>query len=358
MPDIISLYKQLLAEGSISSDPDQAHAVNVLAKCLRRKQKPLPRWQQTLLRQKPRHGVYLWGDVGRGKTFLMDLLYSSLPTTRKQRWHFQEFMQFVHQQLHRLQGEANPLQHIVEQLRNEMDYLCLDEFLVEDIADAMLLKGLIPALLEQGVLFFTTGNLAPSQLYKNGWQREQFLPTIDYLQKHLYIVHLNHPHDYRRRIPLLTSEPHAYFIHPDDEVAEQFLQEAFLRFTQTPFEENVPIEINDHSLHAIKRSENTLWCTFYELCMKPRSSQDYLLLCQQYSTLIVSHVPHLDEQHENAARRFMSLVDVCYDRRIRLILSASAPLTALYHGKLLQHAFQRTTSRLWEMQTKSFLHIG
>jgi cell division protein ZapE len=353
MTDIITRYQQALSKQELQPDKFQSRAVTILQKSLTQHQQRHSKWQRLFSRfNQRRQGVYLWGDVGRGKTMLMNMFYASLETPKKQRWHFQEFMQFVHQQLHRLQGQADPLASIVNTLAEEIEVLCLDELLVEDIADAMLLAGLLPALLAKEILFVTTGNLAPVDLYKNGWQRERFLPTIHYLQKHLYVVHLNNPHDYRRQTLISTDAEQNYYIYPDDQAAEDYLQAAFERFATPPIEEALTLDINQHLLTARKCSADALWCTFDEMCMHPRNSQDYLKLCSRFPTILISHVPRLDENQENAARRFMSLVDVCYDRRIRLILSAAVPIHELYHGKLLQHAFQRTLSRLWEMQVE------
>jgi cell division protein ZapE len=338
---IISRYQQALTNKEILPNPSQEEAIAILDQTFKdHEAHPKGAYQ----------GVYLWGEVGRGKTWLMDMFYAHLPTEKKRRLHFQEFMQYVHTELHKLQGHANPLNEIAAQLANQIDVLCLDELLVEDVADAMILGTLLQALLMQNILLVITANLAPDQLYARGWQRERFLPAIQVLKQQLRVLQIQHEKDYRRLEALVNQ---TYF-HPDGPETEPALAQIFSQAAHQPIYVDTTINVNAHILIVRQVSSHVLWCSFASLCGNPHSAQDYLLLAKRFTTILVSQIPVLDQAHENEARRFISLVDACYDRRIRLILSADVPLAELYQGKLLQHAFQRTTSRLWEMQTEKY----
>lgn len=339
--NIITRYQAALKNKSIHPNPSQEEAVALLEKAYR---------EHTEQARTPYQGVYLWGEVGRGKTFLMDLFYESVPTERKQRLHFQEFMQYIHHELQQRQGQVDPLVKIAAHLAKEIDVLCLDELLVEDIADAMILGSLIEQLLANRLFLVITANLAPAQLYFKGWQREKFLPAIKLIEKHLYSVHVQSAEDYRRQ----ETGSYPTYLFPDSPEAEAKMEASFLHYAQPPYYDNIALELNEHMLTVRKQGSDALWCDFHALCGSPHSAQDYLLVTQQFPTLLISHIPLLDEQHENEARRFMSLVDVCYDQGTLLIVSAAAPLLDLYKGRLLQHGFQRTVSRLWEMQTERY----
>lgn len=341
---IISRYQQALTNHEIQPNPSQQAAVHTLNTL----------FQQHIAQAKGTYqGAYLWGEVGRGKTLLMDMFYNSLPIENKRRLHFQEFMQFVHSELFRLQGQTNPLQRIASQLATKISVLCLDELLVEDVTDAMILGNLLQELLAQKILLIITANLAPDQLYAKGWQRERFLPAIAILKQQLHVLHINHDLDYRRQQAIVNLT----YLYPDSVETEQKMAHIFSQKAHHPIYADNTINVNSHILIVRQVSSHVLWCNFQEICGKPHNAQDYLLLAKRFHTLLISHIPVLDHYQENEARRFISLVDVCYDRRNQLIVSAAVPLNELYQGKLLQHAFQRTASRLWEMQTAKYKPI-
>ncbi len=341
MNTIISHYQTALKNQELSPNPSQEDAVTVLDRAYR---------EHTEQVDTPYQGVYLWGEVGRGKTLLMDLFYNNLATERKQRLHFQEFMRYIHAQLHEYQGKKNPLTKIAADLSKHIDVLCLDELLVEDVADAMILASLFKELLARKLFVVMTANLAPNQLYSKGTQREKFLPAIELLQEHLYIVHIQNSEDYRRQQEIIYPT----YLFPDSKEVDNQMENLFLHYAKPPYDENITVDVNDHILAIKKKSHEVLWCDFHALCGTAHSAQDYLTLTQAFRVLLVSHVPLLDQYQENEARRLMSLVDVCYDQRVLLIISAAVPLLELYQGKLLQHGFQRTVSRLWEMQTDQY----
>ena len=348
--NIISRYQESLAKQELHPDRSQAKAVKILQRYLKEE----PVWWERFLpfTHKPtKQGVYLWGPVGRGKTLLMDMFFESLTTTQKQRWHFQEFMAFIHQQLHSYQGQENPLLHIVQSFTQDICVLCLDEFLVEDIADAMLLGGLLEALFAEKITLVITGNVAPADLYAKGWQRELFIPAIELLKKHLDIVHLNENIDYRRQ----AKPEHVTYFYPVTKDIDDHFEKLFIEHVEPPIHRDTSLEINNHILKVKQMGTHAIWCTFQDLCMHAHNAQDYLILTELFKTLLLSHVPVLSHDHEDAARRFISLVDACYDRRIRLIISAAVPLENLYQGRQLRMVFERTLSRLYEMQTAQYL---
>jgi cell division protein ZapE len=294
--------------------------------------------------------LYLWGSVGRGKTWLMDLFYDSLPVGRKQRIHFHRFMQRVHRDLRGLGCVQDPLPRIAAHWAARCRVLCLDEFFVADIADAMLLAGLLENLFANGVTLVTTSNTAPDGLYRDGLQRAKFLPAIDLIKQHTRVFELPGAVDFRLRI-LEQSE---LFHCPLDVRADQVMTRAFERFA-ADCELDHDLEINGRNFHARRRGDGVIWFDFAELCAKPRGSIDYIEIARAFNTVVLSGVPQLAEQDADAARRFVTLVDEFYDRNVKLLLSAAAPPGELYTGQKLAFEFQRTTSRLVEMQSRQYL---
>ena len=295
-------------------------------------------------------GLYVWGSVGRGKTWLMDLFYEHLPVQEKQRIHFHRFMQRVHQSLKAQSNVRDPLSRIAAEWARQCRVLCLDEFYVSDIADAMLLGGLLRNLFENGVTLVTTSNIEPDGLYRDGLQRAKFLPAIDLIKKHTEVIELAGETDYRLRI-LEQSE---IFHHPLDEAADRVMTECFERMS-AECELNHDLDINGRTFHARRRGDGVIWFEFAELCEKPRGSLDYIEIARAFNTVVLSNVPKLEEEDSNAARRFITLVDEFYDRNVNLLVSAAAPVEALYSGRLLEFEFQRTASRLTEMQSHDYL---
>ena len=303
-------------------------------------------------RNKPEHvpGLYIWGSVGRGKTWLMDLFFENLPVARKQRVHFHRFMQRVHRNLAEQGQVRDPLPRIAAEWAQKCSVLCLDEFFVSDIADAMLLGGLFEGLFRNGVTLVTTSNIAPDGLYEDGLQRAKFLPAIELIKQHTRVLELPGKTDFRLRI-LEQSE---IFHYPLDESADRVMTGSFNRMT-ADCELNHDLDINGRNFHARRRGDGVIWFEFEELCGKPRGSIDFIEIARSFNTVVLSNMPRLEEENSNAARRFVNLVDEFYDRNVKLLISAEAPIRELYGGRKLEFEFQRTVSRLIEMQSHDYL---
>lgn len=298
-------------------------------------------------------GVYLWGGVGRGKTFLMDLFYDSLEGVPKRRTHFHRFMQEVHTRLTALQGVKNPLDTLAEELANDFELLCFDEFFVQDIADAMLLAGLLQELFARGVVLVATSNIEPSGLYKNGLQRARFLPAIELINTHTEVVEVRSMTDYRLR----ALEQATLYHCPDDERAHAAMTSSIrsLVASESHLQSDVEILILGRTLRARWLGDEVVWLDFEQLCDGPRSAFDYVELAKLYQTVMVAGIPGFDDSNNDQARRFINLVDELYDRRVKLIASAMRPILALYQGTQLRFEFERTASRLLEMQSVDYL---
>ncbi|MGO4701630.1 cell division protein ZapE [Dyella sp. 2RAB6] len=309
---------------------------------------------KSLLGSEPREavpGLYLWGSVGRGKTFLMDLFVASLPQGIALRRHYHRFMGEVHERLRELGNRQDPLPEVAEGIAARCRVLCLDEFLVNDIGDAMIIGTLLEALFARGVSLVTTSNTQPKNLYKDGLQRARFLPAIALLEKHCHVVEMISSRDWRLRA--LTQAP-VYFTPPSAE-AERSLARIFSTQAQGEATEGGDIVVNDRPIPLRKRAENILWFDFDALCEGPRAVADYIAIAKAGPAVIVSNVPQFSIYSEDAARRFVLLVDEFYDRHVKLILSAAAPITELYDGERLRAEFGRTESRLIEMQSEEYL---
>jgi cell division protein ZapE len=298
-------------------------------------------------------GLYLWGSVGRGKTFLMDLFAASLPRGVALRRHFHRFMGEVHESLRELGDRQNPLVEVAAGIAARCRVLCLDEFLVNDIGDAMILANLFESLFARGVTLVTTSNTAPANLYKDGLQRARFLPAIAAIEAHCHIVEMISAHDWRLRA--LTHAP-VYHTPPGAE-AERELSRIFASQAQGEVIDGGELIINDRPIPVRKRADNILWFDFAALCDGPRAVADYIALAKAGPAVIVSNVPQFTIYSEDPAKRFIQLVDEFYDRHVKLILSAAAPITELYDGERLRAEFGRTESRLIEMQSQEYLAL-
>ncbi|MGB4858202.1 MAG: cell division protein ZapE [Dokdonella sp.] len=309
-------------------------------------------WQRLRgVRAEPVRGLYLWGSVGRGKTFLMDLFQQSLPEGTALRVHFHRFMQDIHARLRTLSGHSDPLVSVAEQIADQHRVICLDEFFVLDIGDAMILGNLLKALFERGVVLVTTSNTAPQNLYKDGLQRERFLPAIDLIEQHCETVELVSPTDWRLRALKQAPVYHC----PADADAEAEMLNTFRRVAGSAGRVDFSMTLNDRHVPVRREANGVIWFDFPALCEGPRGVADYIELARSYSTLLVSGVPQFTRQTEDAARRFVELVDELYDRGVKLVLTAAAPITKLYDGQRLRVAFARTESRLIEMQSEDYL---
>ncbi len=303
------------------------------------------------VKQKPVRGIYLWGSVGRGKTFLMDMLFHLLPTRHKVRYHFHRFMQHVHQGLAKVQGESEPLYLVAKSFKVKTSIIFFDEFYVTDIADAMILSELFHHLFSLGVTLVATSNSRPEDLYPNGLQREKFLPTIALINQFTNVIAMDGNTDYRMQY-LASAQLYQY---PANELAEKKLMDHFLGLAGDEGINDQSIEIVDRMIATKWLAEHIVWFEFTELCEGPRSALDYIQIARDFKTVLLSHVIKMNEENEDVARRFIALIDELYDHKVTLIISANEPMSSLYQGKRHANDFQRTLSRLTEMQSIEYL---
>ena len=350
------LYAQTLAEKGFKADPAQLRAVDALERCENEWLDYKARRSNALtkmLRHPPiPRGVYMHGGVGRGKSFLMDCFFTSVPLTRKTRLHFHEFMREVHRELGELQGTVNPLHELGRRISRRYRLICFDEFHVADVTDAMILHRLLESLFEHRVSIVTTSNFKPDDLYPNGLHRDRILPAIELLKANLDVINVDNGTDYRQR-----SLEHVELYHtPLNEQTEQALTTAFESLAEARDEDPI-LHIEHREIRSRRRAGGVVWFDFSELCGGPRSQNDYLELATQFHTIILSNVPAMPPRLASEARRFTLLVDVLYDRRVKLIISAAVPAEQLYTEGPLAHEFPRTVSRLQEMQSKEYLEL-
>lgn len=350
-------YAAGVAAGRWQHDPAQQPALAELDRIHRelRARTSAPAWKRWLGLGgggAPVHGLYLWGGVGRGKTFLNDLLYDQLEGVPRRRWHFHRFMVEVHARIQALPDDtADTVAVVADGLADELRLLVLDEFFVTDIADAMILGRLLERLFARGVALVTTSNTEPKYLYKDGLQRARFLPAIALLETHCRVVHLDSPQDYRLR-QLTRAET---YLTPLGHEADQGLAEHFARLAADCPREAGPLAVNGRPIPARALAEGIAWFDFPALCEGPRAAADYIEIARDFHTVLLSNVPVLDVAQDNAARRFVHLVDELYDRNVNLLLSAAAEPLWLYAGEKLRHDFERTASRLIEMRSAEYL---
>lgn len=355
----LEIYRAKVASGALAPDAAQQKAVAALQRLydeLRWAGEPPRGWRRGVARVLGRRnaevrGLYLWGGVGRGKTFLMDLFYAALPFDDKLRRHFHRFMADVHEHLKELRDRENPLELVADRIAAQTRVICFDELAVNDIADAMIIGTLFAALFARGVTLAATSNIEPALLYKDGLQRQRFVPTIALLRKHCEILHVDGAIDYRLRV----LERADVYQTPNGPAADAHLAEYFDAIAPDEGDRGGALEVLGRPIGYLRAADGVIWFAFAAICDGPRSQDDYIELSRLYQTVLVSNVPHFDALLENQARRFIALVDEFYDRRVKLILSAAAPVAELYRGERLRHDFQRTSSRLEEMQTHDYL---
>ncbi|NKE64349.1 AFG1 family ATPase [Ramlibacter sp. RBP-2] len=350
------VYDRELAERGYQSDPAQLRAVEALDRCAREwadfKERRSNALKKLINRPAIPRGVYLHGGVGRGKSFLMDCFFGAVPLKRKTRLHFHEFMREVHRELADLQGTVNPLDKLGERIAKRYRLICFDEFHVADITDAMILHRLLDALFDNGVGFVTTSNFKPDDLYPGGLHRDRILPAIDLLKDKLEVLNVDNGVDYRRR-----AMEHVKLYHtPLGPAADAEMDEAFGRLAAT-HDESPVLHIEAREIRARRKAGGVIWFDFRTLCGGPRSQNDYLEIATQFHTLLLSDVPYMPVRMASEARRFTWLVDVLYDRRVKLIMSAQVPAPQLYTEGPLAHEFPRTVSRLQEMQSAEYLAL-
>lgn len=298
-------------------------------------------------------GLYLWGGVGRGKTYLVDTFFECLPIARKKRIHFHRFMRKVHDELRSLKEQQDPLKIVGRRFADQWRVLCFDEFFVSDITDAMLLDGLLRAMFEHGVTMIATSNIHPENLYKDGLQRARFIPAITLIQTHMDVINVDGGVDYRLR----NLEQAELYHSPLDERADGSLLETFERVAPETGHEGVQLEIEGRAIETRRHADGVVWFDFPEICDGPRGTSDYIEIARCFHTVLVSNVPEMTWKHENQARRFLNMVDEFYDRNVKLVMSGQTPLDGLYSGNKLQFEFGRALSRLKEMQSHDYLAL-
>ncbi|MBA2724190.1 MAG: AFG1 family ATPase [Methylibium sp.] len=378
------LYLRTLAERGYDADAAQLSAIDALERCEREwadykarrsntlgklmlqasRQAPvdgavkarepaLRRLGDWLVRPPIPRGVYMHGGVGRGKSFLMDCFFQAVPLRRKTRLHFHEFMREVHRELQDLKGQADPLDELGRRIARRFRLICFDEFFVADVTDAMILHRLLAALFANRVSIIATSNFHPQALYPNGLHRERILPAIALLEERLQVISVDAGIDYRQRT-LATVALYHTPLGPDADAA---MAQTFERLAEARDESSL-LRIEQREIRALRRAGGVVWFDFKELCGGPRSQNDYLELATQFHTVLLSNVPAMAPRHASEARRFTWLVDVLYDRRVKLVLAAAVPPDQLYTEGPLSHEFPRTVSRLQEMQSAEFLALA
>jgi cell division protein ZapE len=349
-------YEQELKTRGYTSDPAQLRAVQALQRCADAwsayKEKRSNALKKLFNRPDIPQGVYMFGGVGRGKSFLMDCFFNAVPIKRKTRLHFHEFMREVHRQLAELQGTVNPLDELGKRISEKYKLICFDEFHVADITDAMILHRLLDALFKNGVGMVTTSNFHPDGLYPGGLHRDRILPAIELLKSQLEVISVDNGTDYRRR----TLEKVKLYHTPLGAEADAAMQDAFTQLAEAHDEDPV-LHIESREIQARRKAGGVVWFDFKTLCGGPRSQNDYLELATQFHTIMLSDVPQMFVKNASEARRFTWLVDVLYDRRCKLFMSAAVAPELLYTEGPLAHEFPRTASRLNEMQSAEFLAL-
>lgn len=347
-PSPLQRYRADLEKPNFQHDPAQARAVDALQRVYHE----LVNTPPSRLRRRwvPVRGLYLWGDVGRGKTYLMDCFFESLPFTRKHRTHFHRFMHGVHEARKQYKNERDPLRLIARDL-GKTRVLCFDEFYVSDVADAMILAQLTTALFAQGVTLVATSNITPDNLYKGGLQRARFLPAVDRIKRRCQVLHLDSDIDYRWRV----LEDARLYHQPADADARTQLGHYFQRIAQGVKQEGADLKVYGRNIPTQWLAEDIVWFDFDALCASARSADDYSELARCFHTVLLEGIPVLNSEKDNETRRLINLVDEFYDRGVKLIVSADAAPENLYTGKRLAFEFQRTVSRLHEMGSREYL---
>ena len=331
-------YTQALYEELIAIDEEKGLVEQIKNKLLNEK-------RQTT------KGLYFWGGVGRGKTYIIDAFYDCLPFPDKMRIHFHRFMQRIHNELKQLKDVEDPLLIVADKITEETRVLCFDEFHVSDITDAMLLGGLLKALFERGVTLVTTSNEAPDQLYSGGLQRDRFLSAIELIKQHTQVINVDSGIDYRLRFLDKAETYHS----PLDQNATEMLRNNFEHIAPDEGADDLVLEIEGRPIKTVSCADGVVWFEFSEICDGPRGPADYIEISRLFQTVLIANIPTFTDENIDQAKRFMTLVDEFYDHNVKLIVTAAALPKALYSGKRLEKPFQRTFSRLQEMQTHDYL---
>ncbi|MFC5474228.1 cell division protein ZapE [Paraherbaspirillum soli] len=352
--NVLEFYEQALSQRGFQSDDAQRRAVERLQRSydewLGFKAQRSNSFKRLINRPDIPRGVYMWGGVGRGKSFLMDSFYSVVPLVRKTRLHFHEFMRAVHTQLDELKGVADPLDEVAKRVAKKYRLICFDEFHVSDIADAMILYNLLKALFDNGVSFIMTSNYEPSTLYPDGLHRDRMLPTIKLLQDNLDVMNIDAGIDYRKRALAQVQIYHT----PLNAETDRALRHAFAGVADIA-DEDPRVDIEARQIKALRKAGGVIWFDFNTLCGGPRSQNDYLEIASRFHTVILSGIPQMSAAMSSEARRFTWLIDVFYDHKIKLIMSAAVEPEELYMQGMLANEFHRTVSRIIEMQSREYM---
>ena len=355
-------YRESLRNAEIVADPAQEMAVlatqDLYEKLLAESSRDASFYQRFKQKISGRQtdkirGLYFWGGVGRGKTRIVDSFFESLPIEKKLRLHFHRFMQRVHHELKALTNIENPLHKVADGFAREANVICFDEFHVSDITDATLLSGLLEAMYERGIMLVATSNQHPDKLYAGGLQRDRFLPAIELLKTNCQVIQLDSGIDYRLRFLDSAKLYHC----PLDDQAEQMLIVNFEHIAPNQGRADRTIEIEKRKIQTVRSADGVVWFDFPEICDGPRGPADYIEIARQFQTVLIGNVPQMGEDQNDQARRFITLVDEFYDRNVKLIITAAVPVPGLYLGKRLQASFERTVSRLMEMQSHDYLAL-
>ena len=353
-------YQEDLSLIDFQYDPAQENAVKELQRLFDELTQPKKKrtWRVTLkakfgrgMTQPSIQGIYFWGGVGRGKTYLVDTFFDCLPFKDKMRVHFHRFMHRIHKELGQLQNQEDPLKIIAKKIAKEARIICFDEFFVSDITDAMILGTLMQELFAHGIVLVATSNIEPDGLYKNGLQRARFLPAIDLINQHTRVVNVDSGNDYRMR----TLEQAEIYHEPLDDDAQRNLDAYFEKLAAENYTSNTVVDIGGRNIPAMKKAENSIMFEFLALCDGPRSQTDYIELSRVYQNVLLANVTQMSEANDDIARRFIAMVDEFYERKVKLIISASVPAEELYTSGRLSFEFQRCLSRLQEMQSREYL---
>lgn len=358
---LYSAYKDLIKNEDLAVDPHQLKILNELQSVYNHLLTNSVSLQQNSfaslfirpkIKEQKTIGLYIWGGVGRGKTFLVDFFYDQLPINRKMRLHFHRFMQLVHEELKTLEGISNPLHTVAKNLSKKTRLLCLDELHVIDITDAMLLARLFEYLFDLGVVLVTTSNFHPDELYKNGLQRERFLPAIDLLKRNTTVIEMTGEVDYRSKT---LQEIGNYYLSSNPQ-SDQKLEQHFHKLSGVELhQDRIDVIINNRHIPVKMWSANVVWFSFDNICNTHRSTKDYIQIATFFNTVLISNIPVMDNSMDDAARRFINMIDTFYDMHINLVVSADAEPEGLYVSTKLSFEFQRTTSRINEMQTQKYI---
>ena len=352
--NVQEFYQEAINQRGFQVDAAQKRAVDRLQQAyedwVEFKSKRSNRLVRLISRPEVPRGVYMWGGVGRGKSFLMDSFYSVVPVVRKTRLHFHEFMRAVHRELDELKGVADPLNEVAARIAKKYRLICCDEFHVSDVADAMLLYNLMKALFDNGVSFIMTSNYASDTLYPDGLHRDRMLPTIALLKEKLDVLNVDSGNDYRKR----ALEQVEAYLTPLSAATDEALRKAFQKIAETK-DEDPHVDIEGRRLKALRRAGTTIWFDFHTLCGGPRSQNDYLEIASRFHTVILSAIPRMSAGMSSEARRFTWLIDVFYDNKVKLIMSAEVSPEELYTQGTLSNEFHRTVSRIIEMQSEDYM---